>query len=103
MPRSVRLDKNWSVMELQRDSAAHQGSGQEALVRLEGFGLHNHRHTFRRNFASTGATPEEQMWAMGHTNLPTTMDYGADGFDRTTILAPYAERVVSILEGKKAV
>jgi len=46
-----------------------------------------------------GASPEEQMWALGHSQLPTTMDYGSEGFDRTPALAPYVDKVASILDG----
>jgi len=66
-----------------------------------GFGLHNNRHTFRRNMKLAGASQEEQMWALGHTNAPQNMEYGSDGFDRTVDLAPYADRVADILDGKR--
>jgi integrase len=97
---STRTGRPWNSGEIRRRIKA---AAKKRGFDYEGFGLHNHRHTFRRNFATAGATPEQQMWAMGHSTLPTTMGYGGDGFDRTTVLAPYAERVVSILEGKKPV
>ena len=74
---------------------------KEAAKRLgfdyEGMGLHSHRHTFRANLRDAGATSEEQMWALGHTNLPTTMRYGQDGIDRAAKLAGPVSKVVSIL------
>jgi integrase len=68
-----------------------------------GFGLHNGRHTFRIAFKDAGASLEEQMRAMGHTNPKTTLDYGRDG-DHAKDFAPYVEKVaanvVSILVKK---
>jgi integrase len=65
-----------------------------------GFGLHNNRHTFKRALEKTGATMQQQMRALGHTNPRTLTGYGNGGADNAEELAPFAEKVVSILEGK---
>lgn len=68
-----------------------------------GFGLHNGRHTFRAAIKDAGASLEDQMRIMGHTDPKTTMGYGRDG-DHSAEFAPYVEKVaanvVSILSKK---
>lgn len=65
-----------------------------------GFGLHNHRHTFRRNLKVSGAGLEDQARALGHSvkNIEQTTEYGLDGVDFAEDLAPYAAKVVELLE-----